>query len=100
MPNSSVLYFQGTSKVASGAGVVFGDGLRCVGGSVIRLTTTTNTLGTSRYPFFGDLPLSVRGSITTSGTTRYYQGWYRNSATFCTADTFNLTNGLQVTWGT
>jgi hypothetical protein len=24
--------------------------------------------------------------------------WYRNAAVFCTASTFNLSNGLQVTW--
>jgi len=24
--------------------------------------------------------------------------WFRNSAAYCTASTFNLTNGLRVTW--
>jgi hypothetical protein len=27
-----------------------------------------------------------------------YQLWYRNAAAFCTPSTFNLTNGLDVTW--
>mgnify|MGYP006315062565 CR=1 FL=1 len=37
MPNSSALYFQGTTAVNGGAGVAFGDGLRCAGGSTVRL---------------------------------------------------------------
>jgi hypothetical protein len=41
--------------------------------------------------------VSVRGLITTPGT-RTYQVWYRNSAAFCTASTFNLTNGVEITW--
>jgi hypothetical protein len=32
------------------------------------------------------------------GDVRTYQCWYRNAAVFCTASTFNLTNGGQVTW--
>jgi hypothetical protein len=27
-----------------------------------------------------------------------YQVWYRNASAFCTPATFNLTNGLRVTW--
>jgi hypothetical protein len=99
MPSSSALYFQGTSAVAGGAGTAFGDGLRCAGGAVIRLGTKTNALGASQYPVAGDLPVSVRGAVT-PGDTRVYQVWYRNAAPFCTPDTFNLTNGLAVAWGT
>jgi hypothetical protein len=29
---------------------------------------------------------------------RRYQVWYRNAAAFCTPDTYNLTNGFEVTW--
>ncbi|MCY2960238.1 MAG: VCBS repeat-containing protein, partial [Planctomycetota bacterium] len=42
MPNSSALYFQGTGQANAGLGTVFGDGLRCAAGSVIRLGTKTN----------------------------------------------------------
>ena len=38
-------------------------------------------------------------AITLAGAIGYYQTYYRNAAAFCTASTFNLTNGLQVTWG-
>ena len=93
MPNSSVLYFQGTTQIST----VFGDGLRCAGGSVIRLATKNNTAGASQFPAAGDLAVSVKGLVTVTGT-RTYQAWYRNSAAFCTVSTFNLTNGLLVTW--
>jgi hypothetical protein len=97
MPNSSALYFQGTSPQNSGLGSAFGDGLRCAGGSVIRLGTKFNTSGASQYPVTGDQPISVRGLITAAGTY-YYQIWYRNAATYCTASTFNLSNGVTIAW--
>jgi len=95
MASSSVLYFQGTTQISS----LFGDGLRCTGGTVIRLGTKTNVLGASQYPEVGDLSVSVRG-VNVAGNVRNYQAWYRNAAAFCTTSTFNLTNALNVTWGT
>jgi hypothetical protein len=97
MPNAAALYFQGTSKVNGGAGVVFGDGLRCVAGSVVRLGTKINSNGVSAYPGAGDPSVSVRGGVTAPGE-RYYQVWYRNAAAFCTGATFNLTNALSIAW--
>jgi hypothetical protein len=76
---------------------VFGDGLRCVGGTVVRLGTQSNVGGTSQYPAAGELPVSVRGLVSAPGV-RTYQVWYRNATAFCTAATFNLTNGVSVTW--
>lgn len=99
MGNGAALYFQGTTRVNAGAGGVFGDGLRCAGGSVIRLGTEANSGGTSQYPTGSNPPVSVRGMITAPGSVRHYQCWYRNAAAYCTSDTFNLTNGLTVTWG-
>jgi hypothetical protein len=97
MPNSNALYFQGTLRLNTGLGTVFGDGLRCAGGTITRLGTKTNVAGTSSYPVGADLAVSVRGAITAPGT-RTYQTWYRNAAAFCTASTFNLTNGYEITW--
>jgi probable HAF family extracellular repeat protein len=97
MPNSSALYFQGTQQNNSGFGTVFGDGLRCVGGSVVRLGTKLNVAGESMYPESGDASISVRGGVTSAGH-RTYQVWYRNAAAFCTSSTFNLTNGVDITW--
>ena len=97
MPNSSALYFQGTLRQNGGAGAGFGDGLRCAGGSVVRLGTKTNASGGSICPGAGEQPLSVKGAVASPGT-RTYQVWYRNSAAYCTASTFNLSNGLELVW--
>jgi hypothetical protein len=97
MPNSSALYFQGTQRTAGGAGAVFGDGLRCASGTVTRLGTKTNASGSSSYPSAGDASISIKGA-NIAGAVRDYQCWYRNAAAFCTPSTFNLTNGVEVTW--
>jgi hypothetical protein len=98
MPSSSALYFQGTTQLGGGLGVPFGDGLRCVGGSIARLKTVTNVAGASHYPQPGDPAVSVKGAVAAPGT-RTYQVWYRNAdPTFCTPSTFNLSNGVLVTW--
>ena len=98
MPNSTTLYFQGTSQINGGLGSAFGDGLRCAGGSIIRLGTKVNTSGASQYPDIGDQSISVRG-LDAAGDVRTYQGWYRNAdPNFCTTATFNLTNGIQLQW--
>jgi len=97
MPDSSALYFQGTARSNGGAGAAFGDGLRCASGTIIRLATKTNVAGASQHPTAGDAPISVRGQDS-AGAVRTYQIWYRNAAAFCTASTFNLTNGLELTW--
>jgi len=97
MPNSSALYFQGTSQQNGGAGSIFGDGLRCTAGSVVRLGVRANSANSSSLPSGGSPPLSIAGGIG-APTTAHYQVWYRNSAAFCSASTFNLTNGLSVAW--
>ena len=97
MPNSYALYFQGTGQVAAGSGATFGDGKRCAGGSLTRLGTKLNANGASSYPAVGEISISVRGAVP-AGATRHYQAWYRNAAAFCTPGTFNLTNGVAVTW--
>jgi len=96
MPNSTALFFQGTTQLT---GTAFGDGLRCAGGTIIRLGIKFNAGGASHYPMPGDLPISLRWLVPGAGSVRTYQCWYRNAdVTFCTPDTFNLSNGLAVTW--
>jgi hypothetical protein len=92
---ATCLFFQGTTAAAAAP---FGDGLRCVGGTVIRLATKTAAGGAASYPEPGDPSISVRGALTTDGGQRAYQVWYRNSAAFCTSATFNLTGGVRVDW--
>jgi hypothetical protein len=95
MPSvTTCLFYQGTGSTS----VVFGDGLRCVNGTTVRLGTKTVSGGNAQYPSGADAPVSVRGQVPASGATRYYQAWYRNSAAFCTPATFNLSNGVSVVW--
>lgn len=99
MPNGPALYFQGDAQQAGGAGVLFGDGLLCAGGAIVRLGVKFNSGGASAWPSGGDPLLSVAGGVV-AGDVRHYQAWYRDAATFCTSATFNLTNALTLTWGT
>lgn len=94
-PSSTALYFQGTSMQY--AQIVYGDGLRCVTGTVVRLGTKTNASGASSYPQAGDLPVSVRGQVTAPGL-RYYQVVYRDVGNYCTPDLFNATSGVAILW--
>ena len=99
----ATLFFQGTTASGGGAGAGVGDGVRCAAGTVIRLgiKTTTNSGffgGVATYPQPGDQAITVRGAVPATGGVRLYQAWFRNSASFCTPSTFNLSNGLRVTW--
>jgi hypothetical protein len=89
------LFFQGSS---SNSGAAFGDGIRCVAGSTVRLGTKTAVNGNASFPGVGNPHVSVRGSLPVTGGTRYYQCWYRNASVFCTPSTFNLTNAVEVHW--
>jgi hypothetical protein len=98
MPGTvSCIYLQGDQL----DDVVFGDGVRCTGGTLIRLRTRQNVSGASSFPDSTDtVTLSQRGGVLPgSGARRWYQTYYRNaSATFCPPETFNVTNGIRVDW--
>ncbi len=96
-PTTMVLFLKGSSAI--GSGVVLGDGLRCIAGSLIRLATKAAVAGHAQYPESGDLPLSQRGQTPIGSLqTGYYQAYYRNVASFCTSAPFNLSNGVAITW--
>lgn len=97
IPNSSALYFQGLSMTAGGSGVTFGDGIKCTNGPCVRLLTKVNASCASTLPEAGDPSASVKGLITGPGT-RHYQVRYRNAAVFCSSETFNSTNAVEVVW--
>jgi hypothetical protein len=92
------LYFQGTLRDNGGLGSLRGDGLICTAGTLIRLGTRINVGGASSFPGGVGPSVSVRGGVDVAGGTYLYQTWYRNAAAFCTPETFNLTNGVAVTW--
>jgi hypothetical protein len=100
LSNSVVTFFQGTSTVFNSiyGAAVFGDGRRCVSGSIVRLQATLTTGGSAVYPRPNETSVSVRGAIPAAGGSRSYQVWYRNAANFCAPSTFNVTNGLIVPW--
>lgn len=94
------LYFQGTVALNGGQGNAFGDGLRCVGGTLVRLGFVVAASGASTIPTASgptSAPLSVAGGVV-PGSTLHYQLWYRDSAAFCTGATYNLTNAVKVLW--
>ncbi|MBI5361878.1 MAG: VCBS repeat-containing protein [Planctomycetes bacterium] len=93
----SCIYLQGDGL----SDQTFGDGVRCAGGSLIRLRTKNNVAGASSFPDSVEtITLSARGGVTVgSGLRRYYQTYYRNSAAgFCPPETFNVTNGWTIDW--
>lgn len=97
MPNGPALFFQGTQRVNGGTGVVFGDGVLCAGGTIVRLGVKTSSGGASTYPQSGDLSLVAAGTLV-AGDVRDYQVWYRDAAAYCTAATFNTSDAVEITW--
>jgi Tol biopolymer transport system component len=104
LPHALSLFIQGNAIIATED---FGDGLRCIGGSLKRLYTKNASGGVVSAPALGDPSVSARsatlGDPIPLGAMRVYQVYYRDpSPTFCVdpqGSTFNVSNGLQVTWG-
>ena len=104
LPTATAVYLQGSASSANG--IVFGDGVRCVAGTLKRLAVKASVSGASQYPASGDLPITQRsaqlGDSFGPGATRYYATYYRDSTlSFCAApagNSWNITNGLVVNW--
>jgi len=96
---------QGTASVSSG--VVYGQGVRCVGGALKRLFTKTAVGGSISAPDFGagDPTVSARsaarGDVIQAGQARWYLVYYRDPIVLggCGASsTFNATQTGRVDW--
>jgi hypothetical protein len=74
------------------APTVFGDGVRCIGPSVVRLGAAAATGGFAR-------PVHGHGAQAGAGTY-YYQLWFRETpGSYCDpVAVFNLSNGVRLTW--
>jgi hypothetical protein len=96
MPDTTALYIQGDGH--DYGGFPYGDGRRCAAGTIRRLGTKSNVGGSSQYPGAGDASVSVRGLVPGPGATRYYQTIYRDTASFCTSSTLNVTDGVAIRW--
>jgi hypothetical protein len=92
--NAMVLLFSGLNQLNGGAGVVFGDGLRCTGGDIrrhgIRVASASGEASWSAG--------LVAAHGWGSGTQRNFQGWYRDANSSPCGQNFNLTSGLAVTF--
>lgn len=81
----------------------FGDGARCLGGTVRRLVGAHVSGGTGggtlRHPLPGDAPLHAQSGVTAPGATTSYQVVFRDTATYCTPARFNASNGYRIAWG-
>jgi Tol biopolymer transport system component len=103
-PTATSVLLQGNATVSS---LHYGDGLRCVGGTLKRLYSHNAVGGAVSMPQGADLAISVRsaaaGDVIQAGSTRSYQIYYRDpSTTFCPSpngSTFNISNAIAIAWG-
>jgi hypothetical protein len=94
-PNKPGLFFYGPNQVT----LLFGDGIRCVGGQLVRLPVLqSDLLGTVSQPLDLQAPPFTGGGVgaVQAGTVRNFQLWYRDPA-FGSAG-FNTSDGLEVTF--
>jgi len=93
-PDQFGLFFFSAGQANGGAGVAFGNGVRCVGGGgnqIFRLPVIIASSGQfSHLVDFGTVP----GDLITSGSTWNFQLWFRDPP--AGGANFNLSNGLEV----
>jgi hypothetical protein len=103
-PDGTCVFLQGDQQLVGG--VVFGDGVRCVGGHLLRLYVKSVSGGSVSAPGASDPSLSARsaalGDPIQPGELRSYQIYYRDpDPTFCPApqgSTWNVSSGVIVNW--
>ncbi len=103
-PTATSIVFQGDTD--SGTGIVFGQGVRCVGGSLKRLYVKNAAAGSIVAPQGTEPHVHAQsvalGDTIAPGTHRYYGVYYRDPTVLggCpAASTFNITQQLDVLWG-
>ncbi|MBK7641566.1 MAG: hypothetical protein IPJ19_00725 [Planctomycetes bacterium] len=103
-PNGTTIMLQGTSS--NGTGVAFGQGIRCIAGTLKRLyVKSPGGAGGITVPGAGDPTVSARsaalGDVITAGQHRYYMAYYRDPVVLggCVGtSTYNATNSMDVPW--
>ena len=103
LPGATSILLQGTVLLSDG--LVFGQGVRCVGGSLKRLYAGTAQNGSLTCPPGYGFSISARsanlGDPISAGTWRYYTFYYRDPSVLggCAATkTFNLTQTQGILW--
>ena len=104
-PTALSIVLQGTTYISSG--VPYGQGVRCVGGSLKRLYAKSAVGGSITAPNFGAGDLSVsaqsaaKGDPIQPGQPRWYLVYYRDNVVLggCSPESnFNATQTGQVSW--
>ncbi len=104
---ATTILLQGTAYFANGlsTGIVYGQGVRCVAGSLKRLYVVPVQQGTITLPTGYLPPVSTRsaelGDVISSGSLRYYCMYYRDPIVLggCpSTSTFNLTQTQSILW--
>jgi hypothetical protein len=104
LPSVLSIFLQGDASLV--AGTPFGDGVRCVAGTLVRLYVRNATGGVASAPSAGDAPVSARsaalGDPIVPGSTRWYQVYYRDPVLeFCAispVNAFNVSSGVAIAW--
>lgn len=92
-PLQSGLYFQGNSDTSPA--LVWGDGLQCAGGYLVRLQVRQADAGGASSTTIG---IAAKAGNVSAGTVKYYQCWYRNPTGSPCGYGFNTSNGYAVCW--
>jgi hypothetical protein len=102
-PTATSIVLQGTAMNPSG--MIFGQGVRCVSGTLKRLYVRSASGGSISVPAGTDPSVSARsstlGDTISAGSHRYYMVYYRDPIVLggCSAlNTYNATNARDVTW--
>jgi Tol biopolymer transport system component len=100
LPTALSIVLQGDTWIAP---VVFGDGLRCAGGTLKRLYVKSASGGSTSAPQTGDPAISARsaalGDTIPLGATRIYQVYYRDANLVFCAGGFNVSTAIAIAWG-
>jgi len=87
--NQFAVFFAGPGETS----LAFGDGLRCVGGGIVRLTPTVSTAGSE---FVQVVDFASHGGAIGAFDPCHFQCWYRDPA--AAGSGFNLSDGLRIFW--
>ena len=91
--NNFGIFFGANNQTNGGNGALFGDGLRCAGGGLVRLTAPTLASGNTA----SHGPVEASDISAGPGVTRRYQYWFRTPGGPC-GTIFNLSNGYEIAW--
>ncbi|MFM7282039.1 MAG: hypothetical protein ACKO32_09705 [Planctomycetia bacterium] len=106
LPTALSIFLQG--DVINSNGVVFGDGVRCAGGSLKRLYVRNASGGVASAPQPGNPSITAQSTALgdpigpLSGATRIYQAYYRDpNLAFCAAppgNSWNISSAITIIW--